>query len=226
MQHSHAARWAGLTAGLWLWLQAAAAGATGQDQLCLDAARAAAAATQVPLSVLVAITLTETGRGEGAQVRPWPWAANGGGESHWFDTATDAAAYARDRIASGATSFDLGCFQLNYRWHGGSFASVEEMLEPTANALYAARFLARLHAETGDWSRAAGAYHSRTEERAARYRARFDAFYAAADGEMPDDRPQLAALAVVAPGRNAFPLLRAGAGAGTLGSLVPLAGSD
>jgi len=199
--------------------------ASGPGQVCLDVARQAAQDTGVPLAVLVAITQTETGRGQGNDVVPWPWAANGGGQSHWFDSAAEAAAWARGRIAAGTPSFDLGCFQLNYRWHGEAFASVEAMLDPLANATYAAQFLARLHAETGDWSRAAGAYHSRTEEHAARYRARFDQFMAAArTGQVP---PQLAALAAPAPPRqNAFPLLRTGAGAGALGSLVPLNGAD
>jgi len=211
-------------AGTALCLWAATLAASVPGQLCLDAARQAAAETGVPLAVLVAITQTETGRGQGAETAPWPWAANGGGQSHWFDSAAEAAAFARERIAAGAPSFDLGCFQLNYRWHGDAFASVEAMLDPLANAVYAARFLARLHAETGDWSRAAGAYHSRTAANATRYRARFDAFYAAAQTGQPT--PRLAALTATLPRQNAFPLLRAGVGAGALGSLVPLTGLD
>jgi soluble lytic murein transglycosylase-like protein len=46
------------------------------------------------------------------------------------------------------------------------------MFDPRRNALYAARFLRRLHSDFGDWSAAIGAYHSRTAARATRYRAR------------------------------------------------------
>jgi soluble lytic murein transglycosylase-like protein len=68
----------------------------------------------------------------------------------------------RGNHARGARSYDVGCFQINYRWHGQHFASLDQMFDPDANAAYAARFLSELYAEFGDWSRAAGAYHSRT----------------------------------------------------------------
>ncbi|MCC6000755.1 MAG: hypothetical protein JJU19_07810, partial [Pararhodobacter sp.] len=67
----------------------------------------------------------------------------------------------------------LGCFQINWRWHGQHFDRPEALLDPLVSARYAARFLAGLYAETGDWTLAAGAYHSRTPHLAQRYRDRF-----------------------------------------------------
>ena len=49
---------------------------------------------------------------------------------------------------------------------GKSFATIDDMFDPAANALYAAGFLHDLFEETGDWELAAGAYHSRTPEHA------------------------------------------------------------
>jgi hypothetical protein len=67
------------------------------------------------------------------------------------------------------TRLDVGCFQLNVGWHGRAFDGIAAMIDPAGNARYAARFLAALHDETGDWSRAAAAYHSRRPGEARAY---------------------------------------------------------
>ncbi len=156
--------------------------AAAAPELCEAAARQAARETGVPADVLLAISLTETGRRIDGQMRPWPWAANAEGRGHWFASADQAAAFARQRLAAGRPSFDLGCFQINWRWHGQHFDRPEALLDPLVSARYAARFLAALHAETGDWTLAAGAYHSRTPHLAQRYRTRFAQLRAALPG--------------------------------------------
>jgi len=206
------------------------------SDFCITAAQDAAAASDVPMSVLLAITQTETGRTEDDQVRPWPWTVNMEGEGHWFDTREEALAFATAKYDRGARSFDIGCFQVNYRWHGENFVSIEQMFDPVANATYAAGFLSDLRAETGDWSLAAGAYHSRTEEYATRYRARFDDLRSAAvtagadNGSYVIGNEGAFAVATLGQGRdlsgqprqNSFPLLQLSDGARTLGSLVPI----
>lgn len=201
--------------------------------VCDYVATEAARRTGVPLSVLKAISLTETGRRRGGALRPWPWTVNMEGEGHWFENADEARAYVYREYKRGARSFDVGCFQINFKWHGDAFRSIEEMFDPLANALYAARLLQGLHAEKGDWGRAAGAYHSRTPEFADRYQARFERLYAGladtSEGDIPDI-PDIVAIANGAAGAealpavarvNRYPLLRTGAPTG-LGSLVPL----
>jgi hypothetical protein len=151
--------------------------------VCLAAADAAADAAGVPRAVLRALTRTETGRTRGGTLQPWPWTVNMEGAGHWFETRAEALAYVEREQARGARSFDVGCFQINHRWHGQHFASVDAMFDPATNAAYAARFMGELFAETGDWSRAAGFYHSRTPEFYNRYRSRFDRLRAAAEAE-------------------------------------------
>lgn len=221
--------WRRAAVGVAVVLSAGAEAAVGADTpaLCEQAARDAAAATGVPVSVLRAITLTETGRRRDGQVRPWPWSVNMEGESHWFDSVSAAETYAQSQADVGARSFDIGCFQINYRWHGSAFLSIAAMFEPEANALYAARFLKDLYAETGDWSLAAGAYHSRTPQLAVAYRARFDgfrtAFLVADSAPGPQQPTDTTATAAISPVRRAdYPLLRTG-GEAVMGSLVPLA---
>lgn len=194
----------------------------GPSDLCLTASRVAAAESGVPLAVLLAITQTETGRSEDGVTRPWPWAVNMEGAGHWFDDRQEALSFVEARYQSGARNFDVGCFQINYRWHGEQFASPAAMFDPTENARYAARFLSELYAELGNWSEAAGAYHSRTQEHAARYRLRFDEFLADAVAYAETSGPLLPAVPAAVVRENTFPLLQPAGGSTTLGSLVPI----
>lgn len=205
------------------------------SQICDQVALVAAEKTGVPLSVLKAISLTETGRKRGGRFRPWPWTINMEGAGHWFDSGEEARAYVDKEFARGARSFDIGCFQINYKWHGENFASIDEMFDPMANALYAARLLGQLHAETGNWGKAAGAYHSRTQKLAERYQARFERIRTPLMAEDGADIPEIPDIVLAANGPegtdaplpvprvNRYPLLQGGNGV-ALGSLVPLAG--
>lgn len=202
-------------------------------ELCENAARRAASESGVPVDVLLAIALTETGRLRDGVMRPWPWAANLDGQGHWFDTPAHALAFAESALAVGRTGFDLGCFQINWHWHGEHFASPRAMLDPLEGARYAAGFLANLAAELGSWERAAGAYHSRTPHLAARYRSRFEEMRAAladsgvSGSALAGRRTAPPDTAAPAPRRiNTFPLLIAAALAETtppapLASLMP-----
>lgn len=197
--------------------------------ICDLVARNAAAATGVPISVLKAISLTETGRKRGGKMRPWPWTVNMEGKGVWFDNPKEALEYVAGHHARGARSYDVGCFQLNYKWHGQNFPSIEAMFQPDTNALYAARFLLDLYREKGNWEDAAGAYHSRTKKYADKYKARFSRYRRAfvAEDNLPISTTQSFAVAsaptsVRKPRVNAFPLLQAGGGQRGLGSLVPM----
>ena len=199
------------------------------SHICDQAAAYAAQETGVPVSVLRAISLTETGRKRGGVMRPWPWTVNMEGKGVWFDNEDDARAYVYKNYKRGARSFDVGCFQINYKWHGQEFASIEEMFDPNPNALYAANFLLQLFREKGDWSGAAGAYHSRTQKYAEKYEKRFSAFRAALlnNDTTPPSMISTAAAIPRAPTPqeirvNSYPLLQENSNTRTLGSLVPL----
>ncbi len=206
-----------LALGLWLGLTNAGHAA---PELCERAAQVAAAESGVPGDVMLAIALAETGRSHHGRLRPWPWAANTGGPGHWFDTREAAEGFARARIAAGSRNIDLGCFQINWHWHGTAFHSPGAAFDPLENARYAAAFLARLHAEFGSWEAAAGAYHSRRPDAAARYAARFAALRATLGPDLRAAAPRVAARAPSA-------LARLDGGAGGVraaASLVALGG--
>lgn len=194
--------------------------ARADARLCDAAAATAAQETGVPLPVLLAITRTETGRARNGRLEPWPWTVNMEGTGAWFDSPAAALAHVAQHRDRGARSFDIGCFQINHRWHGDAFASVDEMFEPLANARYAAAFLSDLFDETGNWSLAAGAYHSRTPEHATRYTARFDDILLALAEAPIDLTPRTART----PRQNRFPLLAGEGRPARLGSLMPEGG--
>ncbi|QYZ69807.1 transglycosylase SLT domain-containing protein [Neotabrizicola shimadae] len=182
--------------------------------LCDRAAIQASQATGVPERLLLALTRAETGRNNDGTVQPWPWAVNQSGEGYWFETESDAITHVQVILDEGVTNVDIGCFQLNYRWHGASFPSLQAMFDPARNALYAARFLLRLHAETGDWRLAAGAFHSRDADHATPYLARLQDVI---DGMTGPPGQEMVIEGV----SNPFPLLVSGLGVGRHGSLVP-----
>lgn len=191
-----------------------------EAEICDRAAHAAANGIGVPIDVLLAITRTETGRTKNGLTEPWPWAVNMEGRGLWFDTQSEAMSYVFDHFRTGARSFDIGCFQINYRWHGSKFTSIEQMFDPYANARYAAEFLKRLFDESGDWRIAAGAFHSRTPKLADRYIRSFDAISDEINTAQLGDRVSTRSVRHIR--NNRFPLLQSGSVSG-IASLVPLA---
>lgn len=203
-----------ICAGLLVYTGSATA---NNSQTCDLAAARASHEFNVPINVLRAVTRTETGRGKGGTLQPWPWTVNMEGAGHWFETEDAARAFVFKHFKRGARSFDVGCFQINYKWHGQAFQSIEEMFDPIKNARYAAEFLSDLHRELGNWSDAAGAYHSRTPKYAKIYKSRFESIH--------QQLTPMNAVATAAPApqrENNFPLLT-GATSSNRGSLVPLA---
>lgn len=199
------------------WIAGATHAQSDTAVLCDRAATQASQTTGVPLQLLRALTRAETGRTRDGDLQPWPWSVNESGDGHWFDGKSDAVDYVRAALDRGVANIDIGCFQLNYRWHGASFASVQAMFDPNENAHYAARFLRDLYAETGDWRLAAGAFHSREADQAAPYLERLEWVLAETSGTAEE------ATSGAFPA-NTYPLLAEGRAKGLRGSLVPETG--
>lgn len=149
-------------------------GATGDASACDRAALLAAKSVGTPFDVLRAVSRTETGRPSASGQQPWPWTVNMEGAGKWFADLESARSFVFRHFKEGARSFDVGCFQINYRWHNQAFQSIDQMFDPETNAKYAAQYLKELHQEYGDWRSAVGAYHSRTAVHAKKYVARYD----------------------------------------------------
>ena len=132
--------------------------------VCEQAGRDAAAAAHLPRGLLLAIGRVESGRYSATlgRIAPWPWAVDVAGTGVLFDTQDAAMQTIRAAWTNGQHNIDVGCFQVNLRAHPNAFPDLRTALDPTANARFAAGFLASLHARLGSWPAAAAAYHSET----------------------------------------------------------------
>jgi len=149
---------------------AAAKPPASPNLLCAPAIVAAEKTVRLPLRLLGAIAEVESGRLDDAgHVRPWPWTINAEGAGQFFATKQQAIDAVRALQARGISSIDVGCMQVNLMHHPDAFASLDEAFDPTANALYAARFLNTLYGMSGSWLQATAAYHSQTAAIGAAY---------------------------------------------------------
>lgn len=110
----------------------------------------------VPVGILYAVGLTETGKKGSLQ----PNALNIEGKAVFPRSQAEAIAAFEAARAEGKTLIDLGCMQINHRYHGNEFRSVGDMLDPRRNVDYAARFLVSLHGRHESWSMAVARYHA------------------------------------------------------------------
>ncbi len=185
--------------------------------ICDKVALGAAQRHNIPPQLMLAISRVESGRTVNGVTQPWPWAVNLAGASHWFDTATEAHAFVQNQIEIGNSNIDVGCFQLNLRWHAENFSSLDEMFDPAANANYAAQFLRQNYGRKGNWVDAVAAYHSNTPEHAENYVAKVESVLT--DLASPALPAQPVTLQPVDT-PNRFPLLQKGS-ATSKASLVP-----
>lgn len=133
------------------------------SDLCDKAISRAEKKYGLPPRILQAISITESGQGN----RPSPWAMNIMGQPHYAQSPREVEAIVA-RYGSSA-SIDIGCAQVNLRWHGARFDDWRSLINPDINADYAAFHLVELKKEMGSWGRAVAAYHSRTNWRGANY---------------------------------------------------------
>lgn len=133
-----------------------------QDKLlCEYLAQDAEKKHGLPKNILLSISRVESGYHKVDGItRAWPWTLNAGGDSAYFQTKEAALNSLKDRIKNGTTNIDIGCMQLNYRWHKKFFKNLNEMISPTKNVDYGARFLKKLHQRHGSWEKAVKYYHS------------------------------------------------------------------
>lgn len=134
---------------------------TGAD--CIAAILDAQARYGIPDNLLLAIGVQEAGRRGRDGLTVWPWTVNAEGEGMFFRTRAEALSWVHAKQAAGVRSIDVGCMQVNQKWHGGEFASLEQAFDPMVNVDYAARYLTGLYRDAGDWWAAAGRYHSATD---------------------------------------------------------------
>jgi len=136
--------------------------AEGSDsQLCDQSIEIVAQNSFVPREIIYKIARLESGRHVNGRHVSWPWSINNGGKGYFLKDSTTALSMLSSLVAQGKTNIDVGCMQLNIRWHAEFFDSLRQMMNPSDNVRYAVRYLEQLYKETGSWEKAVKFYHSR-----------------------------------------------------------------
>ena len=160
-----ATAFAAAVAGGFASLPADAAGTSGvfeKTGICAAAVKAAERAYDIPEQLLTAISHVESGRWDDAKAVTvaWPWTVNNGGDGKFFPTRAAAIAHVDKLRRRGVRNIDVGCMQVNLKYHPDAFDDLETAFDPQSNAHYAAQFLTALRAKTRSWVTAAAHYHS------------------------------------------------------------------
>lgn len=142
--------------------------------ICERATVSAEMAQQLPRAMLFSVSMVESGRFNKTtrKTRPWPWTINAEGQSYYFNSKSEAIAATRQLLEQGMRSIDVGCMQINLRYHPDAFKNLEAAFDPAINVAYSAEFLKRLYARTNSWPDAIAAYHSQSKTRSQPYFAR------------------------------------------------------
>ena len=116
-------------------------------------------AFNLPNNLLTSISLVESGiKKEKNDFSSWPWTLNVSGRSIYFDKKEDVLNYLEKNADK--KSIDVGCMQINTKYHLNNFENVSQMIEPEQNVKYAASFLSKLFKKHKSWNEAISRYHS------------------------------------------------------------------
>lgn len=148
-----------------------------EGTLCSVAADKAGIEYGVRFDLLQTISVVESGRFDKLhnQYVSWPWTINANGKGYYYSSKEEAVAAVKNFQKQGITSIDVGCMQINLKFHGEAFDSVEDALNPEKNVRYSAKFLRNLYNRNGyDWKKAAKRYHSGNHKQGEAYSKRLE----------------------------------------------------
>ena len=117
--------------------------------------------TDIPKGLLLGIGKTEAGRVSAKkELIVWPWTVNHAGKSLFFDNKKQMSNYVLKHLLKGDKNLDVGCMQVNLKWHKHNFKKVSDMFSIEPNISYAASFLLQLKNTHNTWDEAIKHYHS------------------------------------------------------------------
>ena len=113
--------------------------AMGADDPVGDCATAIELITEkykLPENLLMTIARTESGKWDKKtkQNEPHAWAINNAGKNYYPKTWQESLKIIKSLRARGETNIDIGCMQINWRWHRQHFDSVNHMQDAYASA--------------------------------------------------------------------------------------------
>ena len=142
--------------------------------LCQRATAGQEAARQIPRKLLHAISIAESGRWDKNRREniAWPWTVTSGGKGRYLPTKQAAIRAVRKLKRQGVWNIDVGCMQINLKYHPTAFKSLDDAFDPAKNTAYAAEFLVKLRQDKRSWVQAVKHYHSATRALHNPYRAK------------------------------------------------------
>ena len=121
----------------------------------------------LPNKLLTSIALVESGIKK-SELKSWPWTLNVSGKSMYFDNKSETIEYLKSNINL-KKSIDVGCMQINTKYHLKNFKDLSHLVEPEENVKYAAIYLLKLYKKYKSWNEAVSRYHSSIPKRKKHY---------------------------------------------------------
>ena len=121
----------------------------------------------LPNKLLTSIALVESGIKK-SEFKSWPWTLNVSGKSMYFDNKSETIEYLKSNINL-KKSIDVGCMQINTKYHLKNFKDLSHLVEPEENVKYAAIYLLKLYKKHKSWNEAVSRYHSSIPKRKKNY---------------------------------------------------------
>ena len=121
----------------------------------------------LPNKLLTSIALVESGIKK-HEFKSWPWTLNVSGKSMYFENKLETLQYLKSNISL-KKSIDVGCMQINTRYHLKNFKDLSHLVEPEENVKYAAIYLLKLYKKYKSWNEAVSRYHSSIPKRKKTY---------------------------------------------------------
>ena len=150
-------------------------------ELCQIAVDKAEKNYQIKSNLLQTIASVESGRWNAQAGRrvAWPWTVHANGKGKYYNSKEEAIAAVKNLQQKGITNIDVGCMQINLKYHGDAFANLEEAFDPEKNVAYSAKFLRQLYKRNKqNWTKTAMQYHSRNLRKGTNYKNRLEKHYA------------------------------------------------
>ena len=150
-------------------------------ELCQIAVDKAEKNYQIKSNLLQTIASVESGRwnAQAGKRVAWPWTVHANGKGRYYKSKAEAIAAVKDMQQKGITNIDVGCMQINLKYHGKAFANLEEAFDPEKNVAYSAQFLRKLYKRNKqNWTKTAMHYHSRNLRKGTNYKNRLEKHYA------------------------------------------------
>ena len=133
---------------------------TDKLKLCENTIESIELQTDIPKGLLLSIGKAEAIRKINNKFIIWPWTINHAGKSLFFDNKEQMKNYVFKNLKRKDFNIDVGCMQINIKWHKNNFKKISDMFEVNPNISYAASFLKQLKNKHGSWDKAIKHYHS------------------------------------------------------------------